>query len=136
MIEKRHRIEDALEAVNSAQQEGIVPGGGAVLIHAVKNLHVEVDSEDQEFGVLIVKEAILEPIKQMAMNAGQSPDIVIAKVSACENQLQGWDFTKSEIVDMLEAGIIDPVKVTRCALQNAVSVASVLITTSHAIVEI
>jgi chaperonin GroEL len=136
MIEKKYRIEDALEAVNSAQQEGIVPGGGAVLIHAAKSLHVEVDNEDQELGVLIVKEAIYAPIKQMASNAGQSPDIIVDKVSDCIDQLQGWDFANGEIVNMLEAGIVDPVKVTRCALQNAVSVASTLITTSHAIVEI
>jgi chaperonin GroEL len=136
MIEKKYRIEDALEAVNSAQQEGIVPGGGSVLIHVAKNLQVEVDNEDQELGVLIIKEAIFAPIKQMASNAGQSPDIVVDKVNACESQLEGWDFTKGEIVNMIEAGIVDPVKVTRCALQNAVSVASTLITTSHAIVEI
>jgi len=136
MIEKKYRIEDALEAVNSAQQEGIVPGGGAVLIHIAKDLNVEVDNEDQELGVLIIKEAIFAPIRQMASNAGQSPDIVVDKVSACKSQLEGWDFTKGEIVNMLEAGIVDPAKVTRCALQNAVSVASTLITTSHAIVEI
>ena len=85
---------------------------------------------------MIIKEAIIAPIKQMANNAGQSPDIIVDKVSACTSKLEGWDFAKSEIVNMLEAGIVDPTKVTRCALQNAVSVASTLITTSHAIVEI
>ena len=136
MIEKKHRIEDALEAVNSAQQEGIVPGGGTALIHVVENLNVDVDNEDQEIGVMIVKEAAYAPIKQMALNAGQSPDIVVDKVRSCADPSQGWDFSSSQLVDMLEAGIIDPAKVTRCALQNAVSVASTLITTSHAIVEV
>jgi len=136
MIEKKHRIEDALEAVNSAQQEGIVPGGGAALVHVVRDLIVEVENEDQEIGVMIVKEAVYAPIKQMAINAGQSPDIIVDKVSCCTDPNQGWDFANSELVDMMGAGIIDPAKVTRCALQNAVSVASTLITTSHAIVEV
>tara|TARA_R110000824_G_scaffold67882_3_gene175835 strand:+ start:526 stop:2100 length:1575 start_codon:yes stop_codon:yes gene_type:complete len=135
MIEKKHRIEDALEAVNSAQQEGIVAGGGAALIHAIRDLEVSVEGPDQELGVLIIKEALLAPIKQMAANAGQSSDIIIQKIKASTNQSEGWDFANGELVDMMEAGIIDPVKVTRCALQNAISVASTLITTSHAIVE-
>ena len=71
----------------------------------------------------------------MAANAGQSSDIIIQKIKASTNQSEGWDFANGELVDMMEAGIIDPVKVTRCALQNAISVASTLITTSHAIVE-
>tara|TARA_R110000824_G_scaffold7271_5_gene32854 strand:+ start:104 stop:1678 length:1575 start_codon:yes stop_codon:yes gene_type:complete len=136
MVEKKHRIEDALEAVSSAQQEGIIPGGGAALIHVVGDLHVEVASEDQDLGVSIVREAILAPAKQMAINAGQSPDIVVREIMVRKNKEEGWDFTKGEIVNMIEAGIIDPVKVTRCALQNATSVASTLITTSHAIVEV
>jgi len=136
MIEKKHRIEDALEAVNSAQVEGIVPGGGSALIHIASDLEVEVPNEDQLLGVSIIKEAILAPAKQMAINAGQSPDIVVNNISSCQDPSEGWDFTKGEIVNMIEAGIIDPAKVTRCALQNAASVASMLVTTSHAIVEV
>ena len=136
MTEKKYRIEDALEAVNSAQEEGIIPGGGAALIHIVANLDIESDNEDQALGVSIVKGAILEPVKQMAINAGQSPDIVVNEISSRQDSSEGWDFVKGEIVNMIEAGIIDPSKVTRCALQDAVSVASMLITTSHAIVEV
>lgn len=136
MIEKKHRIEDALEAVNSAQVEGIVPGGGSALIHIASALDVDITNEDQSLGVSIVKEAIQAPAKQMAVNAGQSPDIVVSNISDCQDSSEGWDFTKGEIVNMIDAGIIDPAKVTRCALQNAASVASMLITTSHAIVEV
>jgi chaperonin GroEL len=135
MIEKRHRIEDALGAVKAAQQEGIIPGGGVALIRASKNLNVEVDNEDQELGVKIVLDAVKEPLKQMAINAGYSPDLILSTV---ENQKDsfGVDFVSGEEIDMLEQGVIDPVKVTRCALQNAASVASILITTNHAIIEV
>jgi len=134
MIEKRHRIIDALEAVNAAQLEGIVPGGGVALVRASKDLEVEVDNEEQGLGVKIVLEALREPIHQMALNAGESPDIVYSKIENLEENY-GYDFAKRCIVDLLEEGIIDPTKVTRCALQNAVSVTSTLITTNHAIVE-
>ena len=135
MVEKKHRIEDALGAVKAAQQEGIVPGGGVALIRASKDLNVEVDNEDQELGVKIVLDAIQEPLKQMAINAGYSPDLILSTV---ENQKDsfGIDFVSGEEIDMLEQGVIDPVKVTRCALQNAASVASILITTNHAIIEV
>jgi len=134
MIEKKHRIEDALEAIKSAQEEGILPGGGIALVRAVKDLHVEVDNEDQRLGVEILKKAAYEPIRQMANNAGESADLIINKVESADDCL-GYDFKDNTIVDMLEAGIIDPTKVTRSAITNAVSVASVLITTNHAIVE-
>lgn len=136
MVEKKHRIEDALEAVSSAQQEGIIPGGGSALIHIVSALEVKVENEEQELGVSIVRDAILAPARQMAINAGQSPDIVVQEITMRKDKSEGWDFAKGEIVNMIECGIIDPVKVTRCALQNATSVASTLITTSHAIVEV
>ena len=134
MIEKKHRIEDALEAVRSAQAEGIVPGGGTSLLRATRDLEVDVTNEDQRIGVEIIKQAVLEPIKQMAENAGQSPDLIVTEVSACAEGL-GWDFSNGFVVDMISEGIIDPVKVTRTALQNAVSVSSTLITTSNAIIE-
>jgi chaperonin GroEL len=134
MIEKKHRIEDALEAVRSAQQEGIVPGGGIAIIRASENLDVELDNEDQRLGLKIVLEAIKEPVRQMALNAGESPDIILSKV-ASEKDSKGYDFSSGNIVDMLEAGIVDPVKVTRCALQNAASAAGTLITTNNAIIE-
>jgi chaperonin GroEL len=136
MIEKKHRIEDALEAIKSAQEEGILPGGGVALARAVEDLEVEVENEDQRLGVEILKRASLEPIRQLAENAGESADIIVNKIqSECESKNDGYNFRDGEIVDMFEAGIIDPTKVTRSALTNAVSVASTLVTTNHAIVE-
>ena len=133
MVEKKHRVEDALEAVRSAQQEGIVPGGGIALIRAVTDLEVEVENNDQRLGVEIVFEAVKEPLRQMAFNAGKSPDILISLVEKAKFS-HGINFSTGKLVDMLDAGIIDPVKVVRCALQNAASVASTLITANHAIV--
>ena len=137
MIEKKHRVEDALEAVRSAQLEGIVPGGGVALIRASEGAKVKTDNENQKLGAKIIFEAIKEPLKQMALNAGESPDIVLNKVENNTDNF-GVDFasTSLEVVDMYEHGIIDPVKVVRCALKNAVSVASTLITTDYAICEL
>ncbi len=136
MIEKKHRIEDALEAVKSAQQEGIVPGGGVALVRASNNLtDLKVENEDQLFGVEIVREAIKAPLRQMAENCGLSPDLILARVESVEGSL-GYNFRTDEMVDLLEHGVIDPAKVTRTALQNAASAAGTLITTSHAIVEL
>ena len=134
MIEKKHRIEDALEAVKSAQQEGVVAGGGIALIRAAANLDIITDNEEQALGLEIVKGAVQEPIRQMAINAGESPDLIVSIISK-ENNNYGYNFTTGEIEDMLETGIIDPVKVTRCALQNAASAAGTLITANYAIVE-
>jgi len=134
MIEKKHRIEDALEAVKSAQMEGIVPGGGTALLRAIQGLTVDVENEDQRLGVEIVKGAVEGPIRQMAKNAGTSPDIVVSSVEQ-EDFGYGWDFANNVLTNLLEDGIIDPVKVTRCALQNAASVATALITSNHAIIQ-
>jgi len=136
MIEKKHRVEDALEAVKSAQEEGIVAGGGVALLVASQGLEVETDNEDQIFGVEIVKEACAAPIRQMALNAGVSPDIVVSQVVGTMTEgTHGYDFYNGQMVNMNEAGIIDPAKVTRCALENAASAASTLITTNYAIVQ-
>jgi chaperonin GroEL len=134
MIEKRHRIEDALEAVRSAQQEGIVPGGGVALLRSIKDLSVETSSDAQRLGVDIVFDAVKAPLRQMALNAGHSPDLVVSLVEA-EEGARGYDYQSGEITDMLEKGVVDPTKVTRCALQNAASVAGTLITTNYAIIE-
>jgi len=135
MIEKKHRIEDALEAVKSAQQEGIVAGGGTPLLRACEDINIEVSNENQQLGVNIVLEAVKEPLRQMAINAGESPDLILSDVASADKNY-GWDFASSKLVNMLDSGIIDPVKVTRCALQNAASVASTLITTNHAIAKV
>jgi len=135
MIEKKHRIEDALEAVRSAQQEGTLPGGGVALLRAGSTLAPAVENEDQQFGVDIVQAACSAPLRQMATNCGLSPDLIEAEIrNASENR--GHNFRDFCMVDMYEAGIIDPLKVTRTALQNAASAAGTLITTSHAIIEI
>ena len=128
MIEKRHRIEDALEAVKSAQQEGILAGGGVSLVRASQRLKLKTN------GAHIVREAILEPVRQMAKNSGDSPDVVVEKIRKTSGS-KGWDFTKGKMMDMFAEGVVDPFKVTRCALQNAASAASTLITTNYAIVQ-
>jgi chaperonin GroEL len=96
-------------------------------------LHVETDNEEQSIGAKIILDAVEEPLRQMAKNAGKSPDLIVDKVRRLTGN-KGFNFMTDSVVDMLDEGIVDPVKVTRCALQNAVSVASILITTSHAIV--
>ena len=135
MIEKKHRIDDALEAVRSAQEEGIVCGGGAALVHASKGLQSTFSSmtEQEIVGAKIVLQAIESPVRQMAKNAGLSPDLIVKEVLTC-NENEGYDFVTNEIKTLTKSGIIDPVKVTRCALQNAVSVSSTLLTSGHAIV--
>ena len=132
MIEKKHRIEDALEAVKSAQEEGIVPGGGCTLLRCA-SFEAEYDNEDQKIGGEILRKSLCAPVRQMAINSGESPDLIVDKV--LNSDTKGWDFKKSELVDMLKEGIIDPAKVTRTAIQSAVSVASTLVTSSNAIVE-
>jgi len=135
MIEKKHRIEDALEAVKSAQQEGIVPGGGIALIRVGADVQVETSNEQQGLGVEIIKRAVCAPFRQMADNAGESADILQDKILNL-SEFEGYNFSTGEVANMFQSGIIDPVKVTRSALQNAVSVAGTLITTGHAIIQV
>ena len=134
MIEKKHRIEDALEAVRSAQEQGIVSGGGTALPHALKGLEIDFENNEQHLGGTIVREAITAPLRQMCLNAGESPDLIIDQVLSSESGY-AYDFMKRDMVNAFETGLIDPVKVTTCALKNAVSVASTLITTNFAIVK-
>lgn len=134
MIEKKHRIEDALEAVRSAQQEGIVPGGGVALIRATEGLEVATENEEQALGVKIVLKAAEEPIRQMAMNAGESPDLIVNIVKS-EVFDAGYDFLNRNVIMMVKSGIIDPAKVTRCAIQNAASAAGTLITTNYSVLQ-
>tara|TARA_R100001163_G_C5064424_1_gene202027 strand:+ start:1125 stop:2708 length:1584 start_codon:yes stop_codon:yes gene_type:complete len=136
MTERKHRIEDALEAVKSAQEEGIVPGGGTALLRATDSMLImsEGGTTDMGLGAAIVKEACRHPIRQMSLNAGVSPDLIVAKVLKAD-QNDGWDFRTAQIVNLLEAGIIDPVKVTSTALINAASCAGTLITTNFGIIQ-
>jgi chaperonin GroEL len=134
MTEKKHRIEDALEAVRSAQEEGIVIGGGCALLRASNTVVISTKNRDVALGAAIVQTACQEPIRQMALNAGESPDLIANKVLSSSEE-EGWDFKNGCLTDMLVNGIIDPVKVTRVALQNAASCAGTLITTNYGIIQ-
>lgn len=128
MKEKKARVEDALHATRAAVEEGIIPGGGVTLLRCIPALDKLKLHGDQQIGVNIIKRALEEPIRQIAENAGFEGSVVVEKVKA-EKPNVGFDASKEEYVDMLKAGIIDPTKVTRCALQNAASVASLMLTT-------
>jgi len=136
MIETKHRIEDALSAVRSAQEEGIVAGGGTALLRASSVLKkLKVDNDVQSLGVSIVSKACEAPLRQMIVNACGNAELAIVDVLKSRDG-KGYNVATGKLVDMIQAGIIDPVKVTRVALQNAVSVAGTLITTSHAVLEV
>lgn len=137
--EKKHRVEDALSATRAAVEEGIVAGGGVALLHAIKslaNLHLE--HPDQQVGVNILRRALEEPMRRIAGNAGQDGSVIVEKVRQMskEKKYFGYDVISGEYVDMIKAGIIDPVKVTRGALQNAASIASMILTTEALITDI
>jgi len=135
MIEKKHRLEDALEAVKSAQEEGVIAGGGTTLAQASAVLDSrDVDNADQRFGYEIIKEAVKEPLRQMASNSGVSFDLILDEIESNETGV-GYNFVTNEWADMYQEGIIDPAKVARVALQNAASVASSLILANFAIIE-
>jgi len=133
MTERKHRIEDALEAVRSAQEEGIVGGGGSSLYRVSRSLS-ESNNEYEDLANKILKSACEAPIRQMAANAGESGDIILNEISKSEPGM-GWDFRNNKMVNLIDSGIIDPVKVTRTALQNAVSSAGTLMTTKYAIIQ-
>ena len=137
MTERKHRIEDALEAVRSALDEGILPGGGASLLRASNSLVITTNSSDQAMGAMVVRAACREPIRQMAINSGESSaDIIIATILEQPNDSNvGWDFKEQSLTNLFESGIVDPVKVTRTALQNAASCAGTLITTNYGIIQ-
>ena len=135
MIETKHRIEDALEAVRSAQKDGITTGGGTALLRARSGLELEFENEGQELGSKILIKACEEPIRQLCRNSGVSEDIVLAKVESYDID-EGYDFRTLSETNMYESGIVDPVKVTKTALINAVSAASTLLNTNHAIIQI
>jgi chaperonin GroEL len=134
--EKKDRVDDALNATRAAVEEGIVPGGGVCLLKASKVLDgFKGDNDDQEAGVAIVRRALQAPIRQIAENAGVEGSIVVGKVLENKSATFGFNAQTEEYVDMVKAGVIDPAKVVRTALQDAASVAGLLITTEAAIVE-
>ena len=134
LIEKKYRYEDALAATRAAVEEGIVPGGGVTLLRISNRLVNTLEEADERVGYDAVKRALKEPIRQIAFNAGMSPDVVVETVSNKADGM-GLNARTGEYVNMIEAGIIDPAKVTRSALQNAASIAGLVLTTETLIVE-
>ena len=137
MKEKKARVEDALHATKAAVEEGIVPGGGVALLRCVSALENIKDlPAEQMVGVVIVRRALEEPIRQIVGNAGMEGSVVVDKVRQEKNASFGFNAATEQYVDMLKAGIIDPTKVTRCALQNAASVAGLMLTTEVMITDL
>ena len=132
--EKKHRYEDALSATRAAVEEGIVPGGGSTLLRAADKLSIEGLSTDEATGVAIVKRAIEEPLRHIAKNAGLEGSVIAEKVRAAKDGF-GLNAMTGEIVDMVKAGIVDPAKVTRSTIQNAASIASLVLTTETLVVD-
>jgi chaperonin GroEL len=136
MKEKKARVEDALHATRAAVEEGIVPGGGVALVRAQKALKtLKLEDSDEQIGVGIISRAIEEPIRMIVQNAGGEGSIVIEKVRNSKESNYGYNALTDEYENLVEAGVIDPTKVTRTALQNAASIAGLLLTTEALIVE-
>jgi chaperonin GroEL len=136
MKERKARVEDAMHATRAAVEEGIVPGGGVALVRAIGPLEKLKLEGDEQIGVNIVKRALEEPLRTIASNAGHEGAIVIAKVRDSKDPNYGFNAASEEYTDMISAGIIDPAKVTRTALQNAASIAALMLTTEALIAEI
>ncbi len=134
MKEKKARVEDALHATRAATQEGIVPGGGVALIRCLAGLDKLKLEGDEKIGANIVKRAIEEPLRQIAQNAGLEGSVVVQRIKTEKTNI-GYDVSQDAYVDMIEAGVIDPTKVTRSALQNASSIAALLLTTEALIAD-
>ena len=138
MKEKKLRIEDALAATKAAVEEGYVAGGGVALLNAVDEISSLADSctdADEKTGVKIVLKALEEPIRQIAANAGLEGSVIIDAIRRSEKKGYGFNFATEEFADMAQAGILDPTKVTRSALQNAASVAAMVLTTESLVAD-
>ena len=131
--ELKDRIDDAVRAIKSAMEEGIVVGGGIAFLNAINELKKEKGWETN-WGIKVIEQSLLEPIKQIAYNSGFTPDVIIDNISSKKDAEYGFDFSKGKYVNMIDEGIVDPLKVVRCAFQNAVSVASILLTANTAII--
>jgi len=128
--ERKDRVDDALNATRAAVQEGVVPGGGVALVHAGKVLQgLEGDNADQTAGIAIIRKAIQAPLRQIAENAGVDGSVVAGKILENDSKTFGYDAQSEKYVDMLKAGVIDPTKVVRIALEYAASIAGLLVTT-------
>lgn len=135
--ERKDRVDDAYHATKAAKEEGIVPGGGTALLYATKALDgVKGDNPDQQAGIDIIRRALQAPIRQIVENAGKEGSIIVGKLMEQKDANFGYDAQKDEYIDLVKAGIVDPAKVVRSALQNASSVASLMITTEAMISEL
>jgi chaperonin GroEL len=136
MKEKKARVEDALHATRAAVEEGIVPGGGVALVRAQRALtNVQTDETDEQIGVTIIRRAIEEPLRMIVQNAGAEPSIVLERVRASKDEAYGYNALTDNYENLVQAGVIDPTKVARTALQNAASIAGLLLTTEALVVE-
>jgi chaperonin GroEL len=135
MKEKKHRVEDALQATRAALEEGIVPGGGVALLQAAKDVSADGYEGDERTGAQIILRAVEEPLRQIAENAGLEGSVVVNDVRRAEAG-QGLNAATNEIVDLVDAGVIDPAMVTRSALQNAASIAKNILTTEAIVAEV
>ena len=136
MKEKKARVEDAMHATRAAVEEGIVPGGGVTFIRAIGALEKLKLDEDEQIGVNIVRRALEEPLRQIAQNAGVEGAVVLARVRSEKGENFGYNAATDEYGDLVKEGVIDPAKVTRTALQNAASIAGLMLTTEALIAEI
>jgi chaperonin GroEL len=135
MKEKKARVEDALHATRAAVEEGIVPGGGVALLRAQSALDKVKGTEDEKVGVEIVRRALEEPIRMIAQNAGTEAAVVVGRVKESKDKNFGYNAQTDAYEDLVRTGVIDPTKVTRTALQNAASIAGLLLTTEAVVVE-
>ncbi|PYQ02417.1 MAG: molecular chaperone GroEL, partial [Acidobacteria bacterium] len=136
MKEKKARVEDAMHATKAAVEEGIVPGGGVALLRSTKAVDAIKADGDIKVGVQIVRRSLEEPLRQIAQNAGQEGAVVVARVRDAKNPEEGFNALTDDYENLVEAGVIDPTKVVRSALQNAASIASLLLTTEALVSEI
>jgi chaperonin GroEL len=135
MKERKHRVEDALQATRAALEEGIVPGGGVALLRATKAVKVDALEGDEQTGAKIILRALEEPVRQLAENAGLEGSVVVNEVRNAKGN-QGLNAETGEVEDLIKAGVIDPAMVTRSALQNAASIAKNILTTEAIVAEI
>ena len=135
--EKKARVEDAMHATRAAVEEGIVPGGGIALLRCLPALEkLKVHDDDEAIGVNIVKRALEEPTRQISQNAGHEGAVVVGRIRESKDENFGFNAESGEFTDLIKAGVIDPAKVTRLALQNAASIASLMLTTEALIADI
>jgi chaperonin GroEL len=136
MTEKKARVEDAMHATKAAVEEGIVPGGGVALLRSLKAVEALKETGDVQVGINIIKRVLEEPLRQIAQNAGYEGAVVVAKVREQKVAEEGFNALVDKYENLVDAGVIDPTKVVRSALQNASSIASLLLTTEALISEI